>query len=261
MSPSASAATDIAIVQAWHDAVNNGEIDRLAELLDDDVEFGGPRGTGRGASIVRDWARHSGIHLEPNRWFQRDGDVVVEQIATWQLPDAGELTPPSDVSTLFKVRNDLVKRVVRYDSLQEALDAAGLDASAEVRPATQALTAPPREVGGKPYLIAREDLPIVAGARELEGYLHGDAPLSLILVDAAPGTGPKLHRHPYAEVFLVQEGTATYVVGDETFEVAAGQIAVVPAGAPHKFVNSGTGPLRQIDIHANDRFVTEWLEE
>jgi mannose-6-phosphate isomerase-like protein (cupin superfamily) len=83
----------------------------------------------------------------------------------------------------------------------------------------------------------------------------------LILVDAAPGTGPKLHRHPYAEIFLVQEGTATYVVGDETFDVAAGQIAVVPPGAPHKFVNSGTGPLRQIDIHANNRFVTEWLEE
>jgi mannose-6-phosphate isomerase-like protein (cupin superfamily) len=248
-------------VQAWHEAVNNGEIDRLAELLDDDVEFGGPRGSGRGASYVRDWARHSGIHLEPHRWFQRDGDVVVEQIATWQLPDSGELAPPSDVSTHFKIRNDLVRRVVRYDSLRDALEAAGLDASAEVRPALPAVTAPPSEVSGGPYVIARKDLPIVDGAHELEGYLHGDAPLSLILVDAAPGTGPKLHRHPYAEIFLVLEGTATYVVGDETFEVAPGQIAIVPAGMPHRFVNSGTGPLRQVDIHANDRFVTEWLEE
>jgi len=25
-------------------------------------------------------------------------------------------------------------------------------------------------------------------------------------------------------------------------------------------MNSGSGRLRQIDIHANDRFVTEWLE-
>jgi len=25
-------------------------------------------------------------------------------------------------------------------------------------------------------------------------------------------------------------------------------------------VNSGAGRLRQIDIHASDRFVTEWLE-
>jgi mannose-6-phosphate isomerase-like protein (cupin superfamily) len=35
---------------------------------------------------------------------------------------------------------------------------------------------------------------------------------------------------------------------------------MVQPGVPHKFVNSGAGPLRQIDIHANDRFVTEWLE-
>jgi len=28
----------------------------------------------------------------------------------------------------------------------------------------------------------------------------------------------------------------------------------------HKFVNSGAGRLRQVDIHASDHFVTEWLE-
>ena len=30
---------------------------------------------------------------------------------------------------------------------------------------------------------------------------------------------------------------------------------------PHKFVNIGEGPLRQIDIHASKRFITEWLED
>ena len=35
---------------------------------------------------------------------------------------------------------------------------------------------------------------------------------------------------------------------------------VVPAGVAHKFVNSGAGWLRQVDIHASDHFVTEWLE-
>jgi hypothetical protein len=29
---------------------------------------------------------------------------------------------------------------------------------------------------------------------------------------------------------------------------------------PHKFVNRGEGRLSQVDIHASDRFVTEWLE-
>lgn len=39
----------------------------------------------------------------------------------------------------------------------------------------------------------------------------------------------------------------------------AGDIVVVPAGQPHCFVNSGSGPLRQIDVHLSPRYVTEWL--
>jgi mannose-6-phosphate isomerase-like protein (cupin superfamily) len=84
--------------------------------------------------------------------------------------------------------------------------------------------------------------------------------MSFIVVNAPPGGGPKLHRHPYEEVFMVQEGNATFTAGEETIEVSGRQV-VVPAGVPHKFVNSGTGRLRQLDIHASDRFVTEWLEE
>src|SRR5215207_3600986 len=45
---------------------------------------------------------------------------------------------------------------------------------------------------------------------------------TLMVVDAPPGGGPKLHRHPYEEVFIVQEGTATFTAGDETVEVKSG---------------------------------------
>jgi len=97
-------------------------------------------------------------------------------------------------------------------------------------------------------------------ANEFQGH-HHDAAVSFIVVDAPSGSGPKLHRHPYEEVFVVQEGNVTFTAGDETIEASGGQIVVVPAGVPHKFVNSGTGRLRQIDIHASERFVTEWLED
>jgi mannose-6-phosphate isomerase-like protein (cupin superfamily) len=90
---------------------------------------------------------------------------------------------------------------------------------------------------------------------EFQGY-HHDANISFIVVDAPPGGGPKLHRHPYEEVFVVQEGSATFTAGEETIEVG-GQVVVVPAGVAHKFVNSGAGRLRQVDIHASERFVTE----
>jgi mannose-6-phosphate isomerase-like protein (cupin superfamily) len=79
--------------------------------------------------------------------------------------------------------------------------------------------------------------------------------------DLPPGEGPRLHKHPYAEVFIIQEGRATYTVGTTTLDAAAGQVLIVPAETPHKFVNSGDGRLRQIDLHLNKQFITEWLED
>jgi len=96
---------------------------------------------------------------------------------------------------------------------------------------------------------------------EFEGRHHGDTGVSFIVVDAPPGSGPKLHKHPYEEVFVVQEGTVTFTAGDDVIEARGGQVVVVPAGVPHKFVNSGAGRLRQVDIHASERFITEWLED
>ncbi len=95
---------------------------------------------------------------------------------------------------------------------------------------------------------------------ELQGYQYGAAHVCLIFVDMEPGDGPRLHRHAYEEIFIILEGQATYTVGSDTVQARAGQVLIVQPGVPHKFVNSGSGRLRQIDIHASDRFVTEWLE-
>ncbi len=95
---------------------------------------------------------------------------------------------------------------------------------------------------------------------EFEGHRHGGANVSFIVVDAPPGSGPRLHKHPYEEVFVVQEGRVIFTVGDETVEATGGQVVVVAAGASHRFVNPGPGRLWQIDIHPSGRFVTEWLD-
>jgi mannose-6-phosphate isomerase-like protein (cupin superfamily) len=110
-------------------------------------------------------------------------------------------------------------------------------------------------------VIRQDSLPFSVIARELQGHELGDVGVCLLFVDAPPGTGPSLHRHPYEEIFIVQEGEGTFVFGDEESVVRAGEIAISPANQPHKFVNTGDGPLRQIDIHVSPRFVTEWLEE
>ena len=83
---------------------------------------------------------------------------------------------------------------------------------------------------------------------------------SLIFVNAEPGRGASLHRHDYDEIFVVLEGEATMLGGEDGLKLYGGDVAVVPAGQPHGFVNSGDGALRQIDIHLSPRFVTEWLD-
>jgi len=82
----------------------------------------------------------------------------------------------------------------------------------------------------------------------------------VILVHSSPGVGPKLHRHPYAEVFIVEAGQATFRIGDETAVVEAGHVVVSPPGEAHGFTNSGAGQLRLIAIYGAPRFDTEWLE-
>jgi mannose-6-phosphate isomerase-like protein (cupin superfamily) len=108
-------------------------------------------------------------------------------------------------------------------------------------------------------IIKQDQLPWSEIARELVGAEHG-LDITLLFVDADPGRGPALHRHPYAEVFIVQEGQATFTLDGEQVEAGPGDILVAHANQPHAFVNSGTGPLRQVDIHLSPTFSTEWLE-
>jgi mannose-6-phosphate isomerase-like protein (cupin superfamily) len=95
---------------------------------------------------------------------------------------------------------------------------------------------------------------------EIQGGAY-DAGVSIIFnYLAGPGGGPRLHRHPYPETFIVRSGVAKFTVAGETIMATAGHIVVVPANTAHSFTNAGSAPLETIDIHASGRFETEWLE-
>ena len=104
-----------------------------------------------------------------------------------------------------------------------------------------------------------EQLTLVGMSREFHGEREG-APVSAYIVNAKPGQGPPLHTHPYVEVIFMLEGNAKVTIGDETREAKAGDIAIVPANTPHRFVNSGETVLRQIDVHASPKFIQTNLE-
>jgi mannose-6-phosphate isomerase-like protein (cupin superfamily) len=107
--------------------------------------------------------------------------------------------------------------------------------------------------------LKQSDLPASNFSRELVGEEFGGIPACVIFVDAEPGRGPKLHKHPYAELFFVLEGQGTFSDGSEERSVGPGEVVIVPPEQPHAFVNSGASPLRQIDVHLSPRFVTDWL--
>jgi mannose-6-phosphate isomerase-like protein (cupin superfamily) len=71
--------------------------------------------------------------------------------------------------------------------------------------------------------------------------------------------GPKLHVHPYDEVFVVHEGEATFTVGDEAVATRGGQIVVARREIPHRFENSGSGRLRLTAIHPNEHTIGRWV--
>ena len=127
-------------------------------------------------------------------------------------------------------------------------------------PSIRQYCAAPRSVSSLPVMLVvkQAELPWSSIANELVGAEHG-LDITLLFVDAEPGRGPALHRHPYPEIFITLEGEATFTVEGERLEVRAGDIVVAHAGEAHAFVNSGTGPLRQVDIHVSPTFSTEWL--
>lgn len=92
------------------------------------------------------------------------------------------------------------------------------------------------------------------------GSEHGDVPVSFIVDRSRPGEGPARHRHPYDELWIVQEGEVVFTAGDRSLPASAGSVVIVPAGEFHGFRNTGTTPLQMVCIHTSARMQTEWLE-
>jgi quercetin dioxygenase-like cupin family protein len=108
------------------------------------------------------------------------------------------------------------------------------------------------------HVFAESSLPVSNIARELVGA-DFDVGVCTIFVDAPPGRGPSLHRHPYEEIIIVTEGEATFFGASAKCVVRGGEVVIVPANEPHGFKNTGDGPLKQIDVHVSPVFETEWL--
>ena len=179
------------------------------------------------------------------------GDAVhpcpVDQTCLTRL----RVTPEAFLAVLPEAATD--------DDVLDGLRALGIPSAEEARFDPIAVEDELQEKGFGVTVARVGELPFSNVAHELVGADHG-ASVTLVLIDAPPGGGPRMHSHPYEEILIVQEGEATFRLGLAERIVRAGEIVIVAAGQAHAFTNTGAGPLRQLDIHVSPRFHTDWLE-
>lgn len=92
----------------------------------------------------------------------------------------------------------------------------------------------------------------------VEGRAHG-AVVSVILEDMPPGSGPRLHWHPYGETWVVISGRIAFSDGTMDKEAGPGDVVYIPPNEPHRFTVTGSERIRMVCIHQSETFVTHWL--
>ncbi|REJ86267.1 MAG: cupin domain-containing protein [Acidobacteria bacterium] len=88
-----------------------------------------------------------------------------------------------------------------------------------------------------------------------EGFHFGTQCVVIRYSTDMVGEGPRLHVHPYDEIFHVLEGRAEFTVGERRFEAGPGDLVIGPANVPHAYVNLGPGRLDSVDFHLSDRWI------
>jgi ketosteroid isomerase-like protein len=112
--------SEMATVLAWHDALNDGDIDTLLSLSSEDIEFGDASGAAQGHAALREWAESLDTKVEPGRIYVNGGVVVVEEQTVSVTGESGS------AATAFRVVHDHVTTAFRHDDLASALAATEL---------------------------------------------------------------------------------------------------------------------------------------
>jgi mannose-6-phosphate isomerase-like protein (cupin superfamily) len=85
----------------------------------------------------------------------------------------------------------------------------------------------------------------------LLGLPDDDYPMSITIVEAAPGSQQPLHAHPAStQVYLVIEGSGRMIVDGEEADVTRGDMVCIPPHARHAIRNSGDRTLTYVSATA-----------
>jgi mannose-6-phosphate isomerase-like protein (cupin superfamily) len=89
---------------------------------------------------------------------------------------------------------------------------------------------------------------------------EGTGSTAAVLFELEPGAVLASHRDSAEEVLHILEGEAEAQIGDERGLLAADELAVVPAMAPHSLRNVGETPLRVLGVFSSSTLVATFGE-
>jgi mannose-6-phosphate isomerase-like protein (cupin superfamily) len=115
-------------------------------------------------------------------------------------------------------------------------------------------------------IVRKDSLPTVRlngeiAAHIFDGCEHGNIGSSAFIVDCAPGTGPRRHKHPYDEIFIIVEGNVQLEADGELFDATSQDICIVPMDVAHTFTNLGPDRALMVNVHASPRAITEFVDD
>ena len=103
----------------------------------------------------------------------------------------------------------------------------------------------------------REQLPAAPdGAAVFAGADHG-ASTSVAILTLPPGSDQPVHSHPTEEVLVAVTGRATVFLGYYQARILrAGEVARLPAGAPHRIENPSSAPFECVLVYGTSTIET-----
>ncbi|MEV7190831.1 cupin domain-containing protein [Streptomyces sp. NPDC093510] len=76
-----------------------------------------------------------------------------------------------------------------------------------------------------------------------------DMPFTLNTAVVDAGAELPLHSHPQHEIWVVSSGSGVLDRGEETFEIAAGDVVLFESGIEHHLTNNGPVELRLVSVY------------
>jgi quercetin dioxygenase-like cupin family protein len=88
----------------------------------------------------------------------------------------------------------------------------------------------------------------------------GSEHLTTGITEFQPGANLGLHIHNCEEQVTMLEGAATVIIDGASWEVSAPDTTFIPAGVPHRFINSSANPMKILWVYTTTKVTRTFVE-